>query len=282
MNLKYVSSRGKEYDLTAGYIHTTRDSDFHEYAWTADTTSLQYGARVNRFKKAALELDVELIFKGKRNQIDNEIDNLRNEFEYDIKNKQVGKLYWNDWYLNIYVIDSSTDEYGNNYLRNKLKVYAPYPFWIRERTYTIEAKAEETISEEETDKIYDYTYKYTYGKRTINSIQIESSGSVNFRLVVFGAFTVLNLAIGSHVYNVDYAASAGEYMVIDSRDYLDYEKKCYVQKSGGSTENAFDYRNPNYELFSKLEEGRHVIAYHGSGRIELTVFEERSEPTWTA
>ena len=237
---------------------------------------------MNRFKKAALELDVELIFRGKRNQIDNKIDNLRNEFEYDIKNKQVGKLYWNDWYLNIYVIDSSTDEYGNNYLRNKLKVYAPYPFWIRERTYTIEAKAEETISEEETDKIYDYTYKYTYGKRTINSIQIESSGSVNFRLVVFGTFTVLNLAIGSHVYNVDYAASAGEYMVIDSRDYLDYEKKCYVQKSGGGTENAFDYRNPNYELFSKLEEGRHVIAYHGSGRIELTVFEERSEPTWTA
>ncbi len=282
MNLKYVSSRGKEYDLTAGYIHTTRDSDFHEYAWTADTTSLQYGTRVNRFKKAALELDVELIFKGKRNQIDNEIDNLRNEFEYDIKNKQVGKLYWDDWYLNIYVIDSSTDEYGNNYLRNKLKVYAPYPFWIRERTYTIEAKAEEAISEEETDKIYDYTYKYTYGKRTINSIQIESSGSVNFRLVVFGAFTVLNLAIGSHVYNVDYAASTGEYMVIDSRDYLDYEKKCYVQKNGGGTENAFDYRNPNYELFSKLEEGRHVIAYHGSGRIELTVFEERSEPTWTA
>ena len=71
-------------------------------------------------------------------------------------------------------------------------------------------------------------------------------------------------------------------MVIDSRDYLDYEKKCYVQKSGGGTENVFDYRNPNYELFSKLEEGRHVIAYHGSGRIELTVFEERSEPTWTA
>lgn len=282
MNLKYVSSRGKEYDLTAGYIHTTRDSDFHEYAWTADTTSLQYGTRVNRFKKAALELDVELIFKGKRNQIDNEIDNLRNEFEYDIKNKQVGKLYWNDWYLNIYVIDSSTDEYGNNYLRNKLKVYAPYPFWIRERTYTIEAKAEETISEEVTDKVYDYTYKYTYGKRTINSIQIESSGSVDFRLVVFGAFTVLNLAIGSHVYNVDYAASTGECMVIDSRDYLDYEKKCYVQKNGGGTENAFDYRNPNYELFSKLEEGRHVIAYHGSGRIELTVFEERSEPTWTA
>lgn len=282
MNLKYVSSRGNEYDLIAGYIHTTRDSDFHEYAWSADTTSLQYGTRVNRFKKAALELEIELIFKGKRSQIDSEIDSLRNEFEYDIKNKQAGKLYWNDWYLNIYVIDSSTNEYGGNYLRNKLKVYAPYPFWIRERTYTIENTAEETVSEEETDKIYDYTYKYTYGKRRINSIQIESSGSVNFRLVVFGAFTVLNLTIGSHVYSVDYAANAGEYMVIDSRDYLDYEKKCYVQKSGGGTENAFDYRNPNYELFSKLEEGRHVVAYHGSGRIELTVFEERSEPTWTA
>ncbi len=280
MILKYVSSRGNEYDLSAGYIHATRDSDFHSYEWSADATSLQYGARVNRFKKSPLELDIELIFKGKRNQIDEIVDKLRNDFEYDIKNKQVGKLYWDDWYLNIYVIDSSIKEYGGNYLRNKLKVYAPYPFWIRERTYTIEGSKEKTIGEEE--KIYNYTYSYNYGKRIINAINIESSGSVNFRLVVHGAFNALNLAIGSHVYSVDYAVSSGEYMVIDSRDYLDYEKKCYVQKTGGATENAFDYRDPRYELFSKLEEGRHVIAYHGSGKIELTVFEERSEPTWTA
>jgi hypothetical protein len=281
MNLKYVSSRGNEYDLIAGYIHTTRDSDFHEYAWSADTTSLQYGTRVNRFKKAALELEIELIFKGKRSQIDSEIDSLRNEFEYDIKNKQVGKLYWNDWYLNIYVIDSSTNEYGGNYLRNKLKVYAPYPFWIRERTYNITGE-EEAVSNDLTGKTYDYTYSYTYGKRKINSIEIESSGSVNFRLSVFGTFNSLNLAIGNHVYDIDYSAGPNDFITIDSRNYLDYEKKCYLQKSSGEVVNVFDYRNPNYELFSKLESGRQVIAYHGTGNIELTIFEERSEPTWTA
>lgn len=280
-NIKYVSSRGNEYDLTAGYIHTTRDSDFHEYAWKADTTSLRYGDRVNQFQKEALELDAELIFKGKHEVIDSLIDKLRDEFEYDIKNQKIGRIYWNDWYISAYITESSTNEYGRNYLRNKIKIYAPYPFWVRERVYEIEPGTEEEEAEGEENKTYDYTYSYVYGKRSIKTVNIESSGSVNFKLVVFGSFSTLNLAIGNHVFRVSASASEGEYMVIDSRDYLDYEKRCYIQRTGGSVDNVFDYRDPKYELFKELEEGRHVIAYHGSGKIELTVYEERSEAAWT-
>ena len=279
MTITYESSRGNNYELTASAIHTNRDSDFHRYSWEADVTSLQYGEKVNRFEKKALELDVELIFKGKNK--DSVIDALRNEFEYDLKTKNVGKLYWNDWYLNIYVIDSSIKEWSNNFIRNKLKVYAPYPFWIRERTYNITGE-EEAASNDLTGKTYDYTYSYTYGKRRINSIEIESSGSVNFRLNVFGTFNSLNLAIGNHVYDIDYSAGPNEFITVDSRNYLDYEKKCYLQKNSGEVVNVFDYRNPKYELFSKLESGRQVVSYHGSGKIILTIFEERSEPTWTA
>lgn len=278
MTITYESSRGNTYELTASTIHTNRDSDFHQYSWKADTTSLQYGEKVNRFEKKALELDVELIFKGKNK--DSVIDSLRNEFEYDLKNKKVGKLYWDDWYLNIYVIDSSIKEWGNNFIRNKLKIYAPYPFWIREQTYNISGE-EEAASNDSTNKTYDYAYSYTYGKRKISSIEIESSGSVNFKLSAFGAFNSLNLAIGNHVYDIDYSAGSNDFMVIDSRNYLDYEKKCYLQKNTGEVVNTFDYRNPKHELFSRLESGRQVIAYHGTGKIELTIFEERSEPTWT-
>lgn len=278
MILKYVSSRGKEINLIAGKIHTTRSSDFHQYEWSMNTTELTYGTKIESFKKSALSFNAEFVLNGKHSVIDPIADNIREEFEYDVCNQQIGRVYWNEWYLPCYVVSSSTSEYGRNYLEMKVKIYAPYPFWLRERTYTIDAKeSARSIG----GKKYSYTYDYTYGKRNVNYITIDSLKASNFKLSAHGPFTSFSLSIGGNKYEIDYEANANEYIVIDSRNYLDFTKKCYLQHVDGSTVNVFDYRSAKNEIFKKIEPGTHNIAFSGTGEVTITIYEERSEPLWT-
>ena len=67
-------------------------------------------------------------------------------------------------------------------------------------------------------------------------------------------------------------------MVIDTRDYLAIEDRCYVVSENGSHLNVFDYRDPESLLFHKIPPGPNVLNYARTYGIDLTLFQERSAP----
>ena len=103
----------------------------------------------------------------------------------------------------------------------------------------------------------------------------------DFMILAYGPFSSLNVNINGDLKKVDYEASAGEYMVIDSRRKGRLKGEAYLVKADGTRVSVFDYRTPECQLFKKVPAGRLTIDYSRQHGIDFTVFLERSEPIWT-
>ena len=99
-------------------------------------------------------------------------------------------------------------------------------------------------------------------------------------MVAYGPFSVLDVTISWNKYRVEYPASAGEAMIIDSRRNGQLKGRAYLQKQGNQEINVFDYRAPQYQIFKKIPPGMVTIDYSREHGIDLSVFLERSEPIW--
>lgn len=107
---------------------------------------MRLGVKVKQFKKEPIEIKIVLKFKGTRDDIVSNLNTFFDITEYDVLNQSEGKLYFNDWYLECYVIEDSTtpdDDYG---VEKEITVFAPYPFWIRESKTIITLEKNELIS----------------------------------------------------------------------------------------------------------------------------------------
>ncbi len=69
-------------------------------------------------------------------------------------------------------------------------------------------------------------------------------------------------------------------MVIDSRQNLDPDKRCYIVHANGKMENVYNDRDSEYSIFQKIPPGTVYIYYSRAYGIDLTVYVERGEPKW--
>lgn len=276
-SIKYTASSGRVYDFRAKGSTKIKAAGFHSYEWDPDTDDLVQGVKVNAFKRKSAKYEMELLLIGARADNRSLRDAMHDDFERDVETMHPGKLTWGDYNLDCYVIESETepDDVPGRVL-NKIKFYAPYPYWYSEQTYSY------APYEQVTDgKTYDYTYEYTYGRKNTTDIIVGHYKPVNYKAVVYGPAGSVHIAVGDKVIAVNAAIDDGGYMVIDSRPGANPDRRCYTVSASGVITNVFDMRDPAYELFSQIQPGHHTLNITGSYAVDLTIFKERSEPTWT-
>lgn len=278
--IRYVASNGNEYNLKADGIKL-KEANFHNYAWDFDSTEQTFGVLINKLRRGAASYEATLYFSGSYAARRDLIEALHADFERDILNLTPGRLYWAGDYLECYVVSSSTyPAEGNAATLNEIEVFAPYPFWIEEQTFSIYPSSEgETLP---TDLGYDdggYQYPYSYAhSQTAKTLVNDHYAPCNFRLTAFGVATSLRVTMAGHIYRVDYPVPAGGYMVVDSRPSQPADRRAYVVDASGGITNVFDYRDPAQSLFTKLPAGDIVVDYSREYGIDLTLYKERSEP----
>ena len=97
-------------------------------------------------------------------------------------------------------------------------------------------------------------------------INNESYLPCHFRMTIYGPVTDPEIVIANHIYKVETTVFTDERLEIDSRNNT-------VIKIGRLGEET-DLYNSRYKLQS-------VFAWPGGYGIDITLYDERSEPRWT-
>lgn len=277
--VRYVSSNGKEFDLTNLYVRMMKAS-LHKYKWTMDSTELTYGIAVDRFRKKPIEYSLEISVIGALEERELILQELNDLFESDVVSNSPGRLWFNSSYIECFITESEVEASSSaSATRKKFKAYCPYPFWIQEQYVDFEA-SENTVTGTK-QYAYQYTYQYGQSQRLSTVIDTDHYAPSEFTLTAYGPATSLYVTIDGHPYEVDYPIYAGERMVIDSRATAPTDRRVYVIHADGSVSNVFNWRSAEYSVFAKVPAGKSVLAYNGGHALKLTIYKERSEPVWS-
>lgn len=274
--LKYIASSGREYNLKTDGIRT-KTANYHKWNWGADGTALQFGTRVGWFTRDAATYETRLIFN--RSYAENKalIEALHDDFELDVRNMKTGRIVWGDYYIDCYILSSSTFPDANNiWTDNDLTIYCPYPFWIKEEFKSFSAEADPESESTFLDYPFDYDYDYYKGDSgTAEWVRTHPFAS-HFKMDVFGPVTNPAVYINGHEYGLYGTIEAGEYVTIDSRAHTVVKTQV-----NGNKVNMFDLRNKESSIFELIPPGSLEILWSGAFGFDLTIYAERSEPAWS-
>ena len=121
---------------------------------------------------------------------------------------------------------------------------------------------------------YDYPYDYVLSLVT-NNIVCDSTGSSDFRLLIYGEAVNPSIVIGGHAYAINGTIGKGETLLIDSLN-----KSITLTTSAGNKINWFDKRGRKDYIFEPIPSGKNLVTWSGEFGFDLTVIEKRSEPRW--
>jgi hypothetical protein len=124
---------------------------------------------------------------------------------------------------------------------------------------------------------YPYDYPYDYGLSVVsNNIVCDSTGSNDFRLLIYGEAVNPSVVIGGHAYSINGSIGKGETLLIDS-----LTKTITLTTAMGNKINWFDKRGRKDYIFEPIPAGKSLVNWPGTFGFDLTVIEKRSEPLWT-
>lgn len=267
MILKYTSSNGQTFDLKVGRFRT-RTADYHNYSWKPQVTNQRFGANVYRFDREVVSYDTLITVFGTLDERRTFLNLLHAAFDHDIVTNTPGRITHGQYYIECFIIASSTF-YENPWTQNTLSIYCPYPFWRRDNNFSLTAR-EETETYEYLDFPYDFAFDY---KGTLSGYAMIMNPAVKeaeWKLEIHGAVNNPVVVIGGRKIAVNAAIGAGETLVISSID------KTVMM---GDT-NLFNSRVKTKDFFDPLPSGEHSVIWNGLYDMDLTVYEERSEPLW--
>lgn len=279
INVIYESSNGRRFDLKADPVRI-KNANFHNYAWTREVIDQRYGEKVQRFSKDAQEYETTLYFVGNRDEVKSMLYELHNAFEQDIIKQSPGRLRWHRSYIPCYVTASSTYPHENDaWVCNDITIYCPSPFWIEEKSFSF-FPVEEQAAYPYLDFNVDFAYDFSYKPRAVLPIETGHYAPSSFRMIMHGPCVNPSVTIGGNVYNVNVSVPAGGYLVIDSRPEAPLGWQVYMRDAAGVQSNIFDNRNPNYQILERIPGGTVNLEYSRTYGIDLTLYLERSEPSW--
>lgn len=271
--LKYKSgTSGECIDLSSRKIKAhVKTAGFYDSGWEVEEIEEKIGCKVGGFRKKAKVFELVLDFIGTKEEREEEANHLFETTEADIINKVIGKLIYNGYEIQCYIIENKyvgkTER--TRVVRREVKVYAPYPFWIKKKEYIF--KYSDITSTNNKNYPLKYPYRYANGMKIVN-VQNDAIDSAHFILRLYGPAVNPMITIAGNPYTVHAVVEAGEYIEINS-----LEKTVIKKMVTGTEVNLFHYKGK--KLFRKILPGQHVVQC-GSFDFDLIIFEERSEPRW--
>ena len=164
MVIKYVNSAGKELLLNSSELKI-QEANFHAYSWRYNGKEKNRGISVSEFKKDEAKYKVKLCAYGtieKRKELFNKF---LETTEYDIEKNTPGKLWFGDWYLECFVIESETSPNKNYYTERNIIIMGPSNEWIKTTTKNFLAKRNSQTKSKESNSDYPKNYLYDYDSK---------------------------------------------------------------------------------------------------------------------
>lgn len=274
--VRYVCGSSKEeINISEGNIRSRiRKAGFYDSDWEPDETKMIIGSAVKKFGKKAVTYNLTVDFLGNK---DIRAENANRFFEMtetDVLNETPGRLYKDDWYIECYVIgrESGGRDDRKRAIQVEEKIYAPYPFWIKETPYYF--RKFENISTNNKRYPGRYSYRYANGMNSGYIIN-EHFVNTNFKMIIYGPAVNPMVAIGGVQHLVNIVLETGEYLIIDSKT-----KTVIKVMQSEEQVNAYHNRQKQRAFFQKIAPGRQTIMWTGKFDFDIILYTERSEPTW--
>lgn len=275
MIIRYVNSEEVEVILNKEPYKVLM-SDLTDY----DNVEIESNGKIAGFIKEITErkLDIDIISSSK--EITQELCNKLNEvFEKDIYNDVAGKIYINDYYMRCFIKSCKKSKRGNGVIRSyEYTLITDYPFWIKETTYQYLAEPPEAVKYTDLEAgimfpEFPFDFAPVRGEKILENPSFTDS---NFIMIIYGFAESPQVSIAGHPYRVETTIYEGERLVIDS-------KKGTVKKIGrlGEVVDCYNARQKDYSVFQKIPAGLNVFQWSGGFGIDITLFDERSEPKWS-
>lgn len=275
--VKYVTGAdGTEYLLNQSYSINIQECNPWSTNWDVESIEEQFGVTVSSFKKGTKTLQITLKFRGLEDEISNNLNGFFEACEKDIINQKAGRLYVDDEYLEGYFTERETEPSKTFYgYQQTITFLAPYPFWIKEETMDF-ASGDETEDPDGLDYNYDYDYDYAQSSAGAKYWNNNHYAPSDFLMVVYGAVDDPKININGHTYEVNVQLNDDESMVIDSRN-----NTIIKIQNNGTIVNIFKLRNTEESVFEKIDGGNVLFTWSGFFNFTVTLFLERSEPSWS-
>lgn len=264
--VKYVSSFGEvfEFGNNNAWIE---ESDIHNFAWMFTNAP----SRLTDFKRQLRQFNLPICLFGYTEEESLELrDRLTDLTEADVAAEKYGRLYIGDWYLPCNVVASAKSSYllSERYIRITLTLATVARGWYREaETVTLAHKAVEGG--------HDYPHDYSFDYSPESPLYISPEYESDFVMRIYGPTLNPSVTIGNKTYGVDLPVADGDFIEIDSVNQT--VKYCDAMGNGYS---VFGARLKKSYIYSRITAGRKNVTWRGTNKIEIDLYEERSEPRW--
>lgn len=277
MIIKYVNSSGASIILNQGH-YLISSHDLREFKWNATTTNRPsgYGGRVS-FSRGVQEKTINVGIRGRtREEFAQRAEALLALTEPDILQNKPGKLYLGSQYLTCFLSTSSQINYYSrrgNWVDKELTIIVTEPFWNTEVTQHFLIGTSDTV---EKAKRYTGRYPYRYisefASRALHSSHYTTSPMI---ITIYGPVVNPRIVIGGKEYKVTAEIIENQRIIIDQ-----INKTIVAKNPDGQETNLFDYRDKENDVFARLEAGTQHVIYTGEFGFDITVIQQRSEPSW--
>lgn len=266
----YISSAGNTYQLHTkdGVLH--KRLPFRAWSWKVRGTDLEQGVRVSGFTRAAAQYKSELLFFGAKEEQEELVNDLHDDFEGDLRRVQTGRIIVEDQYIDCF-ITAVDARYKDGCTTDNIQIYAPYPFWRQDQVINLSPSAEQTGGF--LDFPFDFPFDFTAptsGRRIVHSdFPFESE----YKMVIYGLAVNPRIVVNGYAYVLYATIPAGAYVIIDSR-----ARTIMMYNTNGTKTDLFNFRNKTNSIFRKIPAGNLDISWDASYGVDLTIYRERSEP----
>ena len=266
--ITFENHNGKTITFGDGYGFYVNENELRDYEWEYTTAN----NRIKSITRGVVEKKVPIVITGTDVGATNELKNmLANYADEDVYANEKGRFWIGDYYLSCFIVSSKKSKYSSTdkFVKIDLGIVTDQPYWTKEDTTLFRV----TSSEAQGGIEEPYDYEYDYGSFTSETIVNNNYSESNVKLVVYGACDEIDVYIGDNRYHIEESLEATEYAVIDTR-----EKKAYKMALDGTKESIFGKRDRDWDLFAKVAVGTNVV--QRDGYIDITLYDERSEPLW--
>lgn len=282
LKLYYENSNGRTIDLNKPPFLGIKSNNLFEYKWDYITQG-QAIQKIVKFEKYMTVKKFQVLISGAkyRDYLGN-LELFLQLTDVDINNLKMGKLWFDDYYLEGYIFASSKPKPYLNTDKTliDLSIVCEKGNWQSEELWRFLINGETDQEDEQYTGYgivypYDYNYDYSapFGK---NVIVNESYFDTDFEITFYGANQLPEITIGGYDYRINYELGADDYLKINSKT-----KTAIVTKYNGEQVNVFKYRDRDWNIFEKIKGGGNLVVRSNHVAIDVKLFYERSEPKYT-
>ena len=271
--LKYVcASTGDEIVMSGPDIFAQTAEGIRGRSWSYD---LGYRS-LTGVTRAARETDLELTYL----RCPEKADWTRRLFDADVAAGTPGMLDADGWTTRAYVVKAESQTITPVIIRQKLTVVLLDGIW--RKAGELQHFWSDAL-QPGLDLDYPYDHPHDYLVTTRNAVASNPMPTaMPFQMVIFGPVSNPQLTLGGNRYALDMDIPSGSYVTVTS---IAGRRTIVMTAENGDETNVFDKGrrgaglNGGEYIFQPIPAGDSIVQWSGFG-VDLTVYQEESEPPW--